>query len=65
MSSTPARWGASGLPALLTRMWQGLRFRDLFQWLSNSQRSLSHSNPGEEDKVPFSNPAAPGGWASL
>src|SRR5262249_30891211 len=22
---------------------QGLRFRDLFQWLSNSQRSLSHS----------------------
>jgi uncharacterized protein YegL len=44
---------------------QGLRFRDLFQWLSNSQRSLSHSQPGEEDKVPFTNPAAPGGWASL
>jgi uncharacterized protein YegL len=44
---------------------QGLRFRDLFQWLSNSQRSLSHSAPGEEDQVKLKNPAAPDGWASL
>jgi uncharacterized protein YegL len=44
---------------------KGLRFRDLFQWLSNSQRSLSHSTPGEQDQVPFTNPTAPGGWAAL
>ena len=44
---------------------QGLRFRDLFQWLSNSQRSMSHSTPGDQDKVPFVNPTAPGGWAAL
>jgi uncharacterized protein YegL len=44
---------------------RGLRFRELFQWLSNSQRAVSQSRPGEEDRVPFGNPAAPGGWASL
>jgi uncharacterized protein YegL len=44
---------------------QGLRFRDLFQWLSNSQRSVSHSTPGDQDKVPFKDPTRPGGWASL
>jgi uncharacterized protein YegL len=43
----------------------GIRFRELFVWLSQSQRSVSHSQPGQEDKVAFTNPTAPGGWASL
>ena len=41
----------------------GLRFRDLFKWLSNSQRAVSRSQTGES--VALENPAVPGGWASV
>lgn len=39
---------------------QGLAFRELFQWLSQSQRQLSSSQPGDQVKLP---PAD--SWASV
>jgi uncharacterized protein YegL len=42
---------------------QGLRFKDLFAWLSNSLSAVSHSQVGEQ--VNLVNPAVPGGWATV
>jgi uncharacterized protein YegL len=42
---------------------KGLRFRDLFAWLSSSLSAVSQSNPGDEVKL--ENPVAPNGWGSV
>jgi uncharacterized protein YegL len=39
---------------------KGLKFRELFQWLSNSMRSVSRSTPGNALALP-----PPSGWASV
>lgn len=42
---------------------KGLRFRDLFQWLSKSLRSVSHSKMNTS--APIDNPMGPSGWAEV
>ena len=42
---------------------KGLRFRDLFQWLSSSLGSVSHS--ALTDTVKMSNPVTPAGWGEI
>lgn len=41
---------------------KGYSFREMFTWLSQSQRNVSHSNPGQEDQLKL---ASPTGWATL
>ncbi|NMB79912.1 MAG: VWA domain-containing protein [Methanomicrobiales archaeon] len=39
---------------------QGLKFREFFQWLSNSMKSASRSNPGDRIQLP-----PPVGWSEI
>jgi uncharacterized protein YegL len=44
---------------------KGIRFRDLFSWLSNSQQQVSRSIPDSAATVPLENPTGPSGWAEV
>jgi uncharacterized protein YegL len=42
---------------------EGLRFRDLFAWLSSSLGAVAQSQPGDEVKL--DSPVGPKGWGSI
>lgn len=42
---------------------KGMMFREMFQWLSTSLKSVSQS--GLTDELPLQNPAVPNGWAKV
>ena len=42
---------------------KGLRFRDLFAWLSSSLGAVAQSQPGDEVKL--ESPVGPKGWGSI
>ncbi len=44
---------------------KGLQFRELFQWLSASQKSVSHSQVGTGTQIVPANPVAPDGWGVI
>ena len=44
---------------------KGLRFCELFAWLSNSQQQVSRSIPDSGTTVPLENPTGPSGWAEV
>jgi uncharacterized protein YegL len=44
---------------------KGLKFMELFQWLSSSLSSISHSQPGQIGKVSLQVPYGDDGWAEV
>lgn len=44
---------------------KGLRFVELFQWLSSSLSQISHSQPGQIGKVSLQVPYGDDGWAEI
>lgn len=44
---------------------KGLRFVELFQWLSSSLSNISHSQPGQIGKVSLQVPYGDDGWAEI
>ncbi|HEV3436969.1 MAG TPA: VWA domain-containing protein [Gemmata sp.] len=43
----------------------GVKFREMFVWLSSSLGTLSHSKPGEEDGIKLSDPSALEKWLKM